>query len=62
MPTRKKIGLVGAGNIGGELARIAAERELGDVVLFDIPPKVMQGTSGATAAKAMCGVGFPCES
>jgi malate dehydrogenase len=39
MPTRKKIGLVGAGNIGGELARIAAERELGDVVLFDIPPK-----------------------
>jgi malate dehydrogenase len=39
MPTRKKIGLVGAGNIGGELARILAERELGDVVLFDIPPK-----------------------
>jgi malate dehydrogenase len=39
MPTRKKIGLIGAGNIGGELARIAAERELGDVVLFDIPPK-----------------------
>jgi malate dehydrogenase len=39
MPTRKKIGLVGAGNIGGELARICAERELGDVVLFDIPAK-----------------------
>jgi malate dehydrogenase len=39
MPTRKKIGLIGAGNIGGELARICAERELGDVVLFDIPPK-----------------------
>jgi malate dehydrogenase len=39
MPTRKKIGLVGAGNIGGELARICAEKELGDVVLFDIPPK-----------------------
>src|SRR5271155_2733620 len=39
MPTRKKIGLIGAGNIGGELARICAEKELGDVVLFDIPPK-----------------------
>src|SRR5580693_5779481 len=39
MPTRKKIGLVGAGNIGGELARICAEKELGDIVLFDIPPK-----------------------
>jgi malate dehydrogenase len=39
MPTRKKIGLVGAGNIGGELARISAEKELGDVILFDIPPK-----------------------
>ena len=39
MPTRKKIGIVGAGNIGGELARICAEKELGDVVLFDIPPK-----------------------
>jgi malate dehydrogenase len=39
MPTRRKIGLVGAGNIGGELARICATKELGDVVLFDIPAK-----------------------
>jgi malate dehydrogenase len=39
MPTRKKIGLIGAGNIGGELARLFANEELGDVVLFDIPPK-----------------------
>jgi malate dehydrogenase len=39
MPTRKKIGLIGAGNIGGELARLCANEELGDVVLFDIPPK-----------------------
>jgi malate dehydrogenase len=39
MPTRKKIGLIGAGNIGGELARLCANRELGDVVLFDIPAK-----------------------
>jgi malate dehydrogenase len=39
MPTRKKIGLIGAGNIGGELARLCANKELGDVLLFDIPPK-----------------------
>jgi malate dehydrogenase len=39
MPTRKKIGLIGAGNIGGELARLCANEELGDVFLFDIPAK-----------------------
>ena len=39
MPTRKKIGLIGAGNIGGELARLCANAELGDVVLFDIAAK-----------------------
>jgi malate dehydrogenase len=39
MPQRKKIGLIGAGNIGGELARLCASRELGDVVLFDIAAK-----------------------
>jgi malate dehydrogenase len=36
---RKKIALIGAGNIGGELAIQIARKELGDVVLFDIPPK-----------------------
>lgn len=36
---RKKIGLIGAGNIGGELARLLANKELGDVYLFDIPAK-----------------------
>jgi malate dehydrogenase len=36
MPVRKKIGLIGAGNIGGELAPLCAEEELGDVVLFDV--------------------------
>ncbi len=39
MPNRKKIGLIGAGNIGGELARLCANKELGDVLLFDIPAK-----------------------
>src|SRR5579883_2326751 len=36
---RPKIALVGAGNIGGELAALAARKELGDVILFDIPEK-----------------------
>ncbi|MFO0676745.1 MAG: malate dehydrogenase [Polyangiaceae bacterium] len=39
MATRKKIGLIGAGNIGGELARLCAAAELGDVWLYDIPAK-----------------------
>jgi malate dehydrogenase len=39
MGRRPKIALIGAGNIGGELAAIAARHELGDVVLFDIPEK-----------------------
>ncbi|HVJ18444.1 MAG TPA: malate dehydrogenase, partial [Polyangiaceae bacterium] len=36
---KKKIGLIGAGNIGGELANLLAQKQLGDVVLFDIPAK-----------------------
>ena len=39
MSTRKKIALIGAGNIGGELAALIARKELGDVILFDIPAK-----------------------
>jgi malate dehydrogenase len=39
MATRKKIALIGAGNIGGELARLCAADELGDVWLYDIPQK-----------------------
>jgi malate dehydrogenase len=39
MPDRSKIGLIGAGNIGGELARLCASEELGDVFLFDIAAK-----------------------
>ena len=34
---RKKISLIGGGQIGGNLALIAAQKELGDVVIFDIP-------------------------
>jgi malate dehydrogenase len=39
MSTRKKIALIGAGNIGGELAALCARKELGDILLFDIPQK-----------------------
>jgi malate dehydrogenase len=40
---RKKIALIGAGMIGGTLAHLAAQRELGDIVLFDIVDGVPQG-------------------
>ena len=40
---RKKIALIGAGNIGGTLAHLAAQRELGDVILFDVVEGVPQG-------------------
>ena len=34
---KKKIGLIGGGQIGGNLALIAMQKNLGDVVLYDIP-------------------------
>jgi malate dehydrogenase len=40
---RKKIALIGAGNIGGTLAHLAAQKELGDIVLFDVVDGVPQG-------------------
>jgi len=40
---RKKIALVGAGNIGGTLAHLAGLKELGDVILFDIVDGIPQG-------------------
>ncbi|MFD2206763.1 malate dehydrogenase [Kiloniella antarctica] len=40
---RKKIALVGAGNIGGTLALLAGMKDLGDVVLFDIAEGIPQG-------------------
>ncbi len=40
---RKKIGLIGAGQIGGTLALLAAQKELGDIVLYDIVEGVPQG-------------------
>ncbi|MFC4166796.1 malate dehydrogenase [Teichococcus aestuarii] len=43
---RKKIALVGAGNIGGTLAHLIGLKELGDVVLFDV-------FAGVAAGKAL---------
>jgi malate dehydrogenase len=40
---RRKIALIGAGHIGGTLAHLAALKELGDIVLFDIIDGVPQG-------------------
>ncbi|MBF0492674.1 MAG: malate dehydrogenase [Deltaproteobacteria bacterium] len=40
---RKKIALIGAGNIGGELAQRVMQKELGDVVLLDVCEGVPQG-------------------
>jgi malate dehydrogenase len=51
VPSRKtvpKISVIGAGNVGGSLAQRLAERELGDVVLVDIPQ-----TGGMPAGKAL---------
>ncbi len=44
--SRKKLALIGAGQIGGTLALLAAQRELGDVVLFDV-------VEGLPAGKAL---------
>ncbi|MBS0472699.1 MAG: malate dehydrogenase [Proteobacteria bacterium] len=42
---RKKIALIGGGQIGGTLAHLVALKELGDVVLFDIMEGLPQGKS-----------------
>ncbi len=44
---RKKIALVGAGQIGGTLALLAGQKELGDIVLLDIP--AAEGTAKGKA-------------
>ena len=40
---RKKIALIGAGQIGGTLALLAGLKDLGDIVLFDVVDGVPQG-------------------
>src|SRR5262249_50873958 len=40
---RKKIALIGAGNIGGTMAHLCALKQLGDVVLYDVIDGLPQG-------------------
>jgi malate dehydrogenase len=40
---RKKISLIGAGQIGGTLAHLIALKELGDIVLFDVAEGLAKG-------------------
>ncbi len=40
---RKKISLIGAGQIGGTLAHLVSIKELGDVVLFDVAEGIAKG-------------------
>src|ERR1700750_2305935 len=42
---RKKIALIGSGQIGGHLAHLIGLKELGDVVMFDIMEGIPQGKS-----------------
>ena len=41
--SRRKIALIGAGQIGGTLAHLIGLKELGDVVLFDIQEGIPDG-------------------
>ena len=43
---KKKISLIGAGQIGGTLAHLIALKELGDVVLFDVAEGVADAAQG----------------
>lgn len=54
---RRKIALVGAGQIGGTLALLAGLKDLGDVVLFDVVEGVPQG-KGLDIAQAAPVEGF----
>lgn len=40
---RRKIALVGAGQIGGTLALLAAQKELGDIILIDVAEGIPEG-------------------
>ena len=40
---RNKVALIGGGNVGGTLAHLAALKELGDIVIFDIVDGLPQG-------------------
>ena len=49
---RAKISVIGAGNVGATCAHWAAAKELGDVVLLDIPDK--EGVAKGKALDLFC--------
>lgn len=57
---RKKISLIGAGQIGGTLALLAGQKNLGDVVLVDIAEGIPQGKA-LDLAQASTVDGFDCD-
>ena len=56
---RKKIALIGAGQIGGTLAHLVGLKELGDVVLFDIAEGVPQGKASTSPSPRRSTVSTP---
>jgi malate dehydrogenase len=56
MADRKKIALIGGGNIGGVQAQLIAQRQLADVVLFDVVEGLPQGKA-LDIAHALTGFG-----
>ena len=57
---RKKISLIGGGQIGGVLAQLIAQKQLGDVVMFDIVEDLPQGKT-LDIAEASRIDGFDCN-
>ncbi len=60
MARRNKIGLIGAGMIGGTLAHLAGLKELGDVALVDIAEGMPQG-KGLDLSESAPVEGFDCD-
>ena len=57
---RKKIALIGAGNIGGTLAHLIGLKELGDVALIDVAEGIPQGKALDLAQSSSIEL-FDCE-
>ena len=56
---RKKIALIGAGQIGGTLAHLIGLKQLGDVVMFDVMEGIPQGKA-LDIAPILAGQRFRC--
>ncbi|KAF0120074.1 MAG: malate dehydrogenase [Xanthobacteraceae bacterium] len=55
---RKKLAMIGSGQIGGTLALLAGLKELGDIVMFDIAEGTAKGKAldiaQASAVEGLC--------